>query len=214
MKFEIVCFDCDSTLSAIEGIDELARRVGLGEQMAALTHAAMNGEVTLQEVYAQRLDAIRPDRAAIDWVAELYIAQIVAGALATVSKLLQQGAEVHIVSGGLRQAILPLAHHLGIPAAQVHAVDVYFKDDGSYQSFDQHALLAQTGGKAKVCQQLNPGQKSLVMVGDGQTDLEAQQAGATVIGFGGVVARPAVQAKADFFVADASLEAVLTYILD
>ena len=214
MKFEIVCFDCDSTLSAIEGIDELARRVGLGEQMAALTHAAMNGEVPLQAVYAQRLDAIRPDRAAIAWVADLYIAQLVDGAREAVSQLQEQGAKVHIISGGLRQAILPLAQFLGIPAEQVHAVDVYFNTNGSYQDFDRTALLAQTGGKAKVCRQLNPKQHTLAMIGDGQTDLEAQQAGAVVIGFGGVVARPAVQAQADYFVSDARLDGVLRYILD
>lgn len=213
MKFDIVCFDCDSTLSAIEGIDELARRVGLGEQMAALTHAAMNGEVPLQEVYAKRLDAIQPDRQSIAWVGELYVEQVVPGAQAVVQNLLQVGAQVCIVSGGLRQAILPLAAYLGIPERHVHAVDVFFNVDGSYRGFDDSSVLAQTGGKAKICHLLNPQQKALVMIGDGQTDLEAQQAGATVIGFGGVVAREAVQTRADFYVADASLESVLPFIL-
>jgi phosphoserine phosphatase len=42
MSFDIVCFDCDSTLSEIEGIDELANRAGCGAAMAALTNAARN----------------------------------------------------------------------------------------------------------------------------------------------------------------------------
>ena len=37
MSFDVICFDCDSTLSRIEGIDELARRVGMGEEMSKLT---------------------------------------------------------------------------------------------------------------------------------------------------------------------------------
>ena len=37
MSFDIVCFDCDSTLSKIEGIDELGRQSGLFDQLAALT---------------------------------------------------------------------------------------------------------------------------------------------------------------------------------
>ncbi len=44
MSFDIICFDCDSTLSKIEGIDELGRRVNMLDEMAILTNAAMNGE--------------------------------------------------------------------------------------------------------------------------------------------------------------------------
>ena len=51
MNFDIICFDCDSTLSKIEGIDELAKNVGLGEELAELTNAAMNGIVPLEAVY-------------------------------------------------------------------------------------------------------------------------------------------------------------------
>lgn len=212
MSFEIVCFDCDSTLSAIEGIDELASRAGVGAEVVALTTAAMNGEVPLEEVYAQRLGIIKPDQAAIAWVAELYIQQVVEGALEVVQALQAQAKQVHIVSGGLRQAILPLAAYLGVSAANVHAVDVVFNSDGSYQGFDANSALAKTGGKAKICRQINPSQARLVLIGDGQTDLEAQLAGATVIGFGGVVARPAVQQKADYFVHEANLLAILSYI--
>ncbi len=212
MNFEIVCFDCDSTLSKIEGIDELAKRVGLGEQMAALTTAAMNGEVPLEAIYAKRLDLIRPDADAITWVAQLYIDLITPGALETVQELQRQGKRVHIISGGLRQAILPLADHLGVPHEQVHAVDVFFNADGSYQGFDHESALAKTGGKAQICKQINSRAVPMVMVGDGQTDLEAQQAGATVIGFGGVEARPAVIKRADFFTHGPSLQAVLEFI--
>lgn len=212
MSFEIVCFDCDSTLSAIEGIDELASHAGVGAAVVALTTAAMNGEVPLEDVYAQRLNIIKPDQAAIDWVAELYIHQVVEGALEVVQNLQSQAKQVHIVSGGLRQAILPLAAYLGVPTENIHAVDILFNADGSYQGFDIDSVLAKTGGKTAICRQINPEQLNLVLIGDGQTDLEAQQAGATVIGFGGVVTRPAVQQKADYFVSGASLMAVLDYI--
>lgn len=212
MSFEIICFDCDSTLSAIEGIDELASRADVGVAVAALTTAAMNGEVPLEEVYAQRLGIIKPDQAAIAWVAELYIQRIVEGALEVVQTLQAQGKQVHIVSGGLRQAILPLAALLGVSPANVHAVDIMFNSDGSYLDFDRQSVLARTGGKAEICRQINPAQAKLVLIGDGQTDLEAQQAGATVIGFGGVVARPAVRLKADYFVDGSSLLPVLAYL--
>ena len=213
MSFDVICFDCDSTLSKIEGIDELARRVGLGEQMSRLTDAAMNGELPLEAVYGQRLTAIKPDHASIDWLAELYIAEMVEGVKDVFASLLASGKDVHIISGGLRQAIAPLASYLGLPSEHVHAVDIYFNDDGSYCNFDQESPLARAGGKADICRQLTKSQGSLVMIGDGKTDMEAKLAGAFVIGFGGVVDRPVVRELADKYVAEASLMSVLAHII-
>ncbi|MEI8573698.1 HAD family hydrolase [Methylomonas sp. LW13] len=213
MSFEVVCFDCDSTLSRVEGIDELARRNGLFEQVAALTDAAMNGELALEDVYANRLDLIKPDQAAINWLAELYIAEMVDGVSDTIKTLQANNKLIHIISGGLRQAILPLAEQLGIPEAHVHAVDVLFDEDGNYQDFARHSPLAVSGGKARICRRLRMHHSSLVMIGDGKTDLEAKLAGAYMIGFGGVVRRPLVEEQADSYVSDASLAAILPLVL-
>ena len=46
--FELSILDCDSTLSTIEGIDELARWQGRTQQVAELTNRAMNGDVTAE----------------------------------------------------------------------------------------------------------------------------------------------------------------------
>jgi len=213
MSFDVICFDCDSTLSKIEGIDELAGRVGLGDEMSKLTDAAMNGEVLLEEVYQQRLSLIRPDQDSINWLADLYIEQIVDGVKEVFKTLTAPGKELHIISGGLRQAILPLARVLGLPEAHVHAVDIYFNADGSYRDYDQESPLARSGGKAEICGRLLKSQGSLVMIGDGKTDMEAKQAGAVVIGFGGVVDRPVVREQADFYCAGSSLVSVLVHIL-
>jgi phosphoserine phosphatase len=213
MSFEVICFDCDSTLSRVEGIDELARRNGLFEQVAALTDAAMNGDMPLEDVYGHRLELIKPDQAAIDWLANLYIAEMVEGVAETVKTLQDNGKQVHIISGGLRQAILPLAALLGIAEENVHAVDVIFDEQGDYQDFVRQSPLAVSGGKARVCRRLRMRYSSLVMVGDGKTDLEAKMAGAYMIGFGGVVKRPLVQEQADIFISDASMTAVLPHVL-
>ncbi|CAA9889339.1 Phosphoserine phosphatase [Candidatus Methylobacter favarea] len=213
MSFEVICFDCDSTLSKIEGIDELARRAGMGEEMSRLTDAAMNGLVPLEAVYEQRLALIRPDSDSIDWLAGLYIEEVVDGVKDVFTALALQNKEVHIISGGLLQAILPLAKHLGLPENHVHAVDIYFNKDGSYQNYEQSSPLSKTGGKAEICRRLIKSQGSLVMIGDGKTDMEARQAGACVIGFGGVIDRPVVRDLADFYTSGPSLVSVLAYIL-
>ncbi len=212
MSFDVICFDCDSTLSRIEGIDELARRVGLGEEMSRLTDAAMNGVLPLEAVYERRLSLIRPDQASINWLADLYIAEIVEGVKEVFAYLLSQDKAVHIVSGGLRQAILPLAQYLGLPESHVHAVDIYFNEDGSYRNYDLNSPLARTGGKALVVGTLK-GQCSLIMVGDGKTDMEAKQAGAYVLGFGGVADRAIVRELADFYTTEPNLLSVLEHIM-
>lgn len=213
MIFDVICFDCDSTLSKIEGIDELAERVGLGVEMSKLTDAAMNGEVPLEAVYERRLSLIRPDRNSIDWLADLYIEQIVDGVKEVFEALSAHSKELHIISGGIRQAILPLAGYLGLSETQVHAVDIYFNEDGSYLNYDQHSPLARSGGKAEICRRLLKTEGSLVMIGDGKTDMEAKQAGAVVIGFGGVVDRQIVRDQADFYSAESSLVSILAHIL-
>jgi phosphoserine phosphatase len=212
MSFDVICFDCDSTLSRIEGIDELARRIGMGEEMSKLTDLAMNGVVPLEAVYERRLSLIRPDQDSINWLADLYIAEIVEGVKEVFAALLAQDKAVHIISGGLRQAILPLAEYLGLPESHVHAVDIYFNEDGSYRHYDLNSPLARTGGKAVVVGTLK-GQGSLVMVGDGKTDLEAKHSGAYVLGFGGVVDRAIVREQADFYTTEPTLLSVLEHIL-
>ena len=211
--FDIVCFDCDSTLSQVEGIDALARRAGVEDDVAPLTEAAMLGDLRLDAVYGKRLDLIRPDRAAIEWLGKLYVEEMVLGANEALRMLHAAGKDVHIVSGGLRQAILPLAAELNVPSKNVHAVEVIFSDNGSYAGFDRNAPLALPGGKAEVCRLLTGNGKTVALIGDGATDIEARAAGAFVVGFGGVVIRENVKSEADVFVAGPSLMAAVDPIL-
>ena len=211
--FDAICFDCDSTLTRIEGIDELAVRAGCVTLVEPLTAAAMDGSLAIDQVYARRLDLIRPDRAAIDWVGQRYVATMVDGAAETIAILQALGKSVHIVSGGLLQPVAQLAAALGVRDENVHAVSVVFEDDGRYRSFDVASPLCRAGGKATIAARLGIKYGRVALVGDGVTDLEARHGGAYVIGFGGVTARPAVVSGADVFVAGPSLRATLDALL-
>ena len=212
-KFDAVCFDCDSTLSRLEGIDELARRVGVDAEIAPLTAAAMDGSIPLDNIYAKRLAIVRPDRSALAWLGQRYVEETVPGARKTVDALHRAGMPVFIVSGGLLPAILPLSAELGIPRNNVYAVDVTFGPDGSYRDFDRHSPLTRPGGKADICRALIRIYPSLAMVGDGVTDLAAREAGAYIVGFGGVAQRDAVMKSADVYIADRDLTAMLEVLL-
>jgi phosphoserine phosphatase len=207
-----ILFDCDSTLSTIEGIDVLAEQAGVVEQVVPLTNAAMDGRLKLEDAYAARLDLIRPDAAAIEALGQRYIDTRVNGACKAVAALRALGWQVHVVSGGIRQAVLALARHLGVPDERVHAVDLLFDANGAYAGFDRASPLARSGGKAEVCRVVLADVDSVVMVGDGITDLEAGDAGATVIGFGGVVRRDIVARRAHHFIDHADLREVVKLV--
>jgi phosphoserine phosphatase len=213
-RFGAVCFDCDSTLTRIEGIDELARRAGREAEIALLTEAAMNGTVPLEAVYSKRLDLVRPDRAALAWLAERYAEEVVNGAAQTIATLTQHGMAVHVVTSGLLQAVVEFARTLGIAPPQVHAVEVYLDAGGTYQGFAATSPLCRSDGKAIVCRRIATATQGIIaMVGDGATDLTARAGGAYVVGYGGVVQRDMMRRGADCYVSAPSLTATLTALL-
>ncbi len=199
---KLIIFDCDSTLSSIEGIDELARDKGsaIFTQVEDLTNAAMNGEVPIDEIFERRLDIIQPDLATAKSVGELYIENIEPTALATMEKLRSEGWQIVIISGGFTQVIEPLAEHLGIE--RIEAVPLKFNDDGSYAGYDQDAPPTRNGGKPEIVLQLKEQYQAsqTVMVGDGISDLETQAVVDTFIGFGRYAERERVVAEAKHFV--------------
>jgi len=210
-RIEVVAFDCDSTLSTLEGIDELARRAGAEQEISALTDAAMAGRVAMEEVYGRRLEAVRPGADDLAWLGDRYRATVVPDAARLVAALLAEGRQVHVVSGGLRPPVVALAADLGLGPDRVHAVDVRLDAQGGYLGFDEQAPTARGGGKATVMAELAAGRPA-VLVGDGVTDLEARGPGIRVVGFGGVAVREAVREGADAWVAGPSLWPVLAVV--
>src|SRR5512141_938779 len=105
VSFRLIFFDCDSTLTTIEGIDELARLSGQYDHIADLTRRAMDGEIKLEEVFAARLELLRPTRADLHHIAVAYREAIVPDAKETIAALRFAGCRVYIVSGGLLPAV-------------------------------------------------------------------------------------------------------------
>jgi phosphoserine phosphatase len=210
MRFQSVIFDCDSTLSSIEGIEELAR--DHREEIARLTDLAMNGLVPLEEVYGRRLDLIGPSRAAVEAIGARYIETLVPGAAETVRRLQQAGAIVQVLSGGLGPAVRMLARHLGIDDARVAAVELRFDPSGRYAGFDTASPLARSGGKRRWVETTGAAlPRPMLLVGDGATDLEARPVLDAFAAFTGVVTREAVARGADIVLHGPSLTDLLAY---
>jgi phosphoserine phosphatase len=196
--FASVVVDVDSTLCGIEGIDWLADRCGarVGAAVAALTDQAMRGERPLESVYGARLALVRPARSEIDALADAYLAALAPGAADSIECIRRSGRRVVLVSGGLRDAILPVARRLGLPDSDVCAVEVRRDASGAFLGYDEHSPLAQASGKADVVLALALPRRTLA-VGDGATDLAVRPAVDAFAAFTGFVSRPAVVSAAD-----------------
>lgn len=199
---KLIVFDCDSTLSSIEGIDELGRARGADvfARVEAMTNDAMNGKLAVEAVFGERLRIIRPRAADVAAVGAQYIDTIEPTAVATLAALRAAGWTPIILSGGFRNAIRPLADHLGVE--RVEAVDLFFDAAGDYAGYDERYPTTRSGGKPEVIRslkaELNPAR--VVMVGDGVSDLETKPEVDLFIGFGRYVTREKVRAGAAKFV--------------
>jgi len=207
-----VVFDCDSTLSAIEGIEELAHEHRA--EVERLTNAAMEGALPLEAVYGERLALVRPGRRTLQALGRRYIDTLVPDARETVAALLAEQIDVRIVSGGLLPAVALLGTMLRVPLSRIAAVDVRFDERGEYAGFDTASPLARSGGKAELLLRWrDDAPRPMMLVGDGATDLEAKPAVDLFVAFAGVADRPAVTAGADAVVRARSLAPVVPIAL-
>jgi phosphoserine phosphatase len=171
--------------------------------VADTTDRAMRGEIRIAEVFASRLDLVAPSRQEVAALAGEYISRVEHGAGESLAKLTNVGVRVVLISGGIRDAIVPLARHLGIPEGDVNAVSVFFAADGAYAGFDEASPLAQNDGKATIVRSLGLVRPTLGL-GDGITDLELKTAIPPAVdafaAYAGVVERQSVTGAADYVV--------------
>ena len=214
-------FDCDSTLTAVEGIDVLAERAGRGDEVRRLTDAAMNGEMDLEDVYGERLAQINPSRADVLTVRQDYKDHAIADAAMVIAVLQHLGHETYIISGGLEEPVREFGISLGVPADHIRAVGVEYDElvgawwshhpgqQARYMDYGRGAL-AVSEGKAEIVEELIGGRPGAsLLVGDGTSDLLAGEGVDLFVGYGGVVARPRVEAGAPVFVRSPGLAPIL-----
>ena len=197
--FSSVILDVDSTLCGIEGIDWLAERRGaaIGRLVTGLTDRAMRGQIALDAVYGERLALVKPGRDDLVALARAYADSVAPGAAQAIQQLCAAGRRIVLVSGGLREAILPVARLLAIAEHDVHAVSVRVSADGAYEGFDTHSPLVTATGKRAVAASLALPSRVLAM-GDGATDLAMRPAVDAFAAFTGFVSRDSVVVAADF----------------
>jgi phosphoserine phosphatase len=193
--------DVDSTLSGIEGIDWLAQLRGseISAWSTALTDKAMRGEIPIEAVYGERMRVVRPALAEIEELGRVYVERVAPRARETLEALRNSGVQVVMVSGGLREAILPLAGKLGVPSTDLHAVSIFFNEAGEYSGFDESSPLTRQLGKKTVVGELAL-KKPTLAVGDGMTDCEMKAIVNSFAAYTGYTRRNPVIERADFVI--------------
>jgi phosphoserine phosphatase len=225
-SYNLIFFDCDSTLTTVEGIDELARLKGKGWRVSVLTERAMDGELDLEEVYERRLRAISPTREEVQRIAQVYTKNVVPDAQMVIGALQFLERSVFIISGGLADAVSRFGTALGVPPENIRAVELeYDQLSGEWWNFYDHRYsdnpdarylvhdsgpLTVSRGKPEVVRTLARRQFGRrLLVGDGISDLNTRDEVDLFVGFGGVKHRDRVENEAPVYIKTHSLAPVL-----
>jgi phosphoserine phosphatase len=196
--FASVVLDVDSTLCGVEGIDWLAQARGpeVSERVEELTRRAMVGEIALDSVYGERLALVSPSRENVLALSKAYAEALAPGAADAVRRIRDAGTRIVLVSGGIREAILPVATQLGIPDRDVKAVSIRFDANDRYLGFDAQSPLTTSTGKLDVLDRMQLPRRILA-VGDGATDIAMRPAVDVFAAYTGFVRRAEVADLAD-----------------
>ena len=210
-EFRLAVFDMDSTLIAIECIDEIAALAGKGEEVAAITEAAMRGEITdFRESLSRRLALLagQPE-ALLQRVLDERL-RFNPGARELCAALKAAGLRLALVSGGFTFFTRYVAEQLGMDAVRANALEieggrltgrVTMQDWGDVVdgAEKQRYLLAQ-------CAQLGCSPAQAIAVGDGANDLLMMQAAGLSVAY---QAKPRVREQADVAINEGGLDRLL-----
>ena len=200
---DIFCFDVDSTVLNNEGIDQLSKYLNLDERVSEITNITMNGDMSFEESLDMRLNIIKPSVNDIKSFIDANLLEFTDGIIDFIQLLQKNGKIIYLISGGFESLILPYAKILNIPKENVIANRfIHNSLTGEYMTFDKTSFTSKSGGKKEALQSIkNKYEKcSIIMIGDGVTDLEAKTEAELFIGFGGIVERKIVKDNSDCFI--------------
>jgi phosphoserine phosphatase len=204
----LVCFDMDSTLIQTEVIDELAAAAGVGAQVAAITEAAMHGELNFAESFRRRMALLKGlDASVLDDIAERL--PITDGAERLIGTLKQLGYKIAILSGGFSYFAERLQQRLGIDYVHANRLDF----EGGRLTGEVTGPIVDGARKAELLREIAAREgirlEQVIAVGDGANDLPMLSIAGLGIAFH---AKPLVKERARHSIATVGLDGIL-YLL-
>lgn len=203
----LLVMDMDSTFITIEVIDELARRHGVGTEVAAVTERAMRGELDFEASLRARVERLRglPASTLDDVAASLVLSD---GAEQLIEALLARGAAVAIASGGFTFAADRLRQRMNLTAAHANQLEIV---DGVVTGRVLGAVIT-AERKAEIVRELAAARGlapwQTAAVGDGANDRLMLAAAGFGVAFR---AKPILAGFADAAIDHGGLERILTF---
>lgn len=208
--FRLLVTDMDSTLITIECIDEIADMQGLKPEVAAITEAAMRGELDFRDSLIRRVALLKGLEASVlDRVFEERL-QLSAG----VPDLLQGLATVNmrtvLVSGGFTYFTDRLKLSLGLDASYANQLEIV---EGKLTGRVVGEIIDAEAKRATVLSEsaaLGVAPTAAIVMGDGANDLKMMSIAGLSVAYR---AKPVVQAQADIALNFCGLDGVLNLFL-
>lgn len=204
--FKLLVMDMDSTLITIECIDEIADMQGLKSDVAAITEAAMRGELDFAESLQRRVALLKGlDESALARVFEQRL-ELTLGAHSMLHAMKQAGLRTVLVSGGFTYFTERLEHELELDVSHANRLEVI---DGKLTGRVLGNIVDAQAKKSTVIEQsaeLGVPTSAAIVIGDGANDLAMMSIAGLSIAFR---AKPVVQAQAKVALNYSGLDGVL-----
>lgn len=188
----LIVFDMDSTLIQAEVIDELAKRAGVGKQVAEITERSMRGELDFKQSFTERVALLKglPETALVEVAVTLVLTEGAEKLISTVKRL---GYKTALISGGFTYFGRTLQKRLGIDYVFANELEIENgaitgRVSGEIVDGARKAYLLE-----KIAQTEGFSLEQTIAVGDGANDLPMLSIAGLGIAFR---AKPIVKASA------------------
>ena len=207
-SYRLAVMDMDSTLITIECIDEIADMLGIKPEVAAITEAAMRGEIAYAESLRQRVALLRGlDVAALERVYQERL-QLSPGAERMLESFKAAGLKTLLVSGGFTFFTDKLKARLGLDYTHSNVLGIA---NGKLTGEVMGGIVdaeAKAEKLAETCTQIGCAASDAIAMGDGANDLKMMAIAGLSVAYR---AKPVVRAQAMTGLNHNGLDAVLDF---
>ncbi|MNM03953.1 Phosphoserine phosphatase [compost metagenome] len=208
-EFKLVAMDMDSTLITIECIDEIADMQGLKPQVAAITEAAMRGELDFAASLKQRVALLEGlDASALQRVYDERL-KLSLGAEAMLAAVQKAGLKTLLVSGGFTFFTERLKARLGLDYTHANELEIV---DGKLTGRVLGGIVdAEEKQRTveRVCKEMGIAPSEAIVMGDGANDLKMMGIAGLSVAFR---AKPVVRSQADVALNFVGLDGLLNVL--